>query len=75
MGWKIEDDSENVLSRVKADDGRTSLRNRNGQVVYYTNDTIDPLSIIPFGMPNLTKGQSAALYFALMKAAESDARE
>ena len=74
-GWKIEDGSENVLSRVKAADGRTSLRNRNGQVVYYTNDTIDPLSIVPFGMLNLTKGQSAALYFALMKAAESDARE
>ena len=74
-GWKIEDGSENVFSRIKVDSGRVSLRDHNGQVLYYTNDTIDSLSVVPFGMPKLTRGQAAALYFALVEAEESGVRE
>ncbi|MCP4848823.1 MAG: hypothetical protein GY899_12850 [Verrucomicrobiaceae bacterium] len=69
-GWKIEDGSENFLARIKVDDGRTSLRDSTGQVLYYTNDAVDSLSIVPFGMPKLTRGQATALSFALMKAAK-----
>ena len=65
-GWKIENGAEEFLARVKADDGRTSLRNSDGQVLYYTNDKMPSLSLVPFGMPELTWGQAAALSTAII---------
>ena len=66
-GWKIEDGSKNDLGRVKVDGERTSIRDSGGQVRYYTNDFVPSLSVVPFGMPELTRGQAAALSAALMK--------
>jgi len=67
-GWKIESGSEKFLGRVKVDDGRTSLRDSVGEVLYYTNDMIPSLSLVPFGMPELTRGQAAALSTAIIMA-------
>jgi hypothetical protein len=66
-GWKIEDASENELAKVKTDGGRLSIRDAKGEVRLYTDDSMSSVAAVPFALPQLDQGQSAALLAALLK--------